>query len=453
VIAKQTQPPPDTTPPSAPSNLEANAGDGKVDLSWGASTDNVDVAGYQVLRNGVDVANVGDSTLIYSDTGLTDGTNYTYQVRAVDAAGNVGVGSNSVTATPKASAPPPVTTWPSTYTNGPLGSNEVLPAVKGHTLLALWTAVGGNTESQQRALAQKRITDMGRVPDVIGFGGCSGSCAPGSSGYDVSSTDLAENWIHARGAIPAVMNYDPGSKDYAAIAAGSYDSRIDAAASRFKAFGHRIMVRMWVEFNIQGAWNTTDFINAWRHVVNRVKADGATNVGWWWSPGEQGDGNGIRAQTDASYPGDAYIDWVGTDNYNGNSGSPCRTGWAEFGYLFGYTSTDCGFGGEERTWGPRKPFVVGETGSKYDASQPDRKKQWFLNIPAALAQMPYMVGVSFFDQDVHIFEPGNNWRVDSPCDRAGSHCTDGSTDANTYSGFLSMAGSPQFSGGAAGGTS
>jgi hypothetical protein len=352
--------------------------------------------------------------------------------------------------------PPPVTTWPSTYTNGPLGSNEVLPAVKGHTLLALWTAVGGNTESQQRVLAQKRITDMGRVPDVIGFGGCSGSCAPGSSGYDLSSTDLAENWIHSQGAIPAVMNYDPGSKDYAAIAAGSYDSRIDAAAARFKAFGHRIMVRMFVEFNIQGSWNTADFINAWRHIVNRFQADGATNVGFWWSPGEQA-GTPPRAQTNDSYPGDAYVDWVGSDGYNRNSSGAyeaCRNGWNEFSWIFGYDSSCGGIGSIERQWGLRKPFVVGETGSKYDGSNPDHKKNWFLNIPGAISSsMPYMVGVDFFDQDVHIFEAGNNWRVDSKCQSNGTDCTNGATDANTYSGFIGMANSAQFSGGAAGGTS
>ena len=67
--------------------------------------------------------------------------------------------------------------------------------------------------------------------------------------------------------------------------------------------------------------------------------------------------------------------------------------------------------------------------------------------------MPHLVGVQFFDQDVHATESGNNWRVDSPCDSAGNNCTNGSTDAKTYSGFLRMADSPQFSGGVAGGNS
>jgi hypothetical protein len=448
VIAKQTPRPPDTTPPSAPSNLKAIAGDGKVDLNWTASTDNVGVDHYAVYRDGNRIASPTSSS--YSDTGLTNGTTYSYVVDAVDAAGNVS-GDATASATPKAAT----SNWPASYFSGPLGSNEVLPAVQGHTMLSMWSGVAGQSESFQRSLMQQRIADMGRAPDLIGFA-CSGSMTPGSCGQDLSSTDLAENWVHSLGAIPFVANYDPGSsRDFAGIAAGNYDSRIDNAAARLKAFGHRIMVRMFVEFNIQGTWSTTDFINAWRHVVNRFKADGATNVGFWWSPGEQA--GGVRTQTDQSYPGDAYVDWVGTDDYDHASSSAynaCVPGWNEFSYIFGYTSADCGAGSMEREWGPEKPFVVGETGSKYDGSIPDRKKQWFLNIATAIpTKLPYTVGVDFFDSDVHIFEAGNNWRVDSKCQSNGTDCTNGATDANTYSGFIGMANSAQFSGGAAGGTS
>ncbi len=43
--------PSDTTPPSAPSNLQASGSLGQVSLSWGASTDNVAVTGYEVYRS------------------------------------------------------------------------------------------------------------------------------------------------------------------------------------------------------------------------------------------------------------------------------------------------------------------------------------------------------------------------------------------------------------------
>ena len=44
-------PAPDTTPPSAPGTLTATAiSSSRVDLSWGAATDNVAVTGYHIER-------------------------------------------------------------------------------------------------------------------------------------------------------------------------------------------------------------------------------------------------------------------------------------------------------------------------------------------------------------------------------------------------------------------
>ncbi|MBV9485818.1 MAG: hypothetical protein JO246_07135 [Frankiaceae bacterium] len=291
--------------------------------------------------------------------------------------------------------------------------------------------------------------------------GCDGSCAPGTANLDVSSSDLSENWIRSKGAIPLVANYDPGSStDFAGIAAGHYDSNIDAAASRFKAFGHRMMLRMLEEWDGKGSWSTTDFINAWRHIVARFQQDGATNVGFIWCPDEQA--GGVRPQINASYPGDQYVDWVSSDVYNNDSSgaysTPTHSGWAEFSELFNYQVS--GMPSIEQQFGPSKPFFVGETGSKYDTpgvpsghtADPNRKKNWFVNIESSAAQMPYLIGINFFDEDVTPTESGNNWRVDSPCDRAGNNCTNGATDAATYSGFQSMARSSQFSGGVAGGT-
>jgi Glycosyl hydrolases family 16 len=93
----------DRTRPTAPANLTGQAGDQIVNLSWGASTDNVGVTGYRVSRGGTVVATVGATTLTYSDTAVQDGTSYTYTVSAFDASHNVSPSSNSVTLTPQAS--------------------------------------------------------------------------------------------------------------------------------------------------------------------------------------------------------------------------------------------------------------------------------------------------------------------------------------------------------------
>lgn len=78
---------PDNGPPSVPGNVAANAmSQSQIDLSWSASTDDVGVTAYRVLRNGVEVTQT--SRLTFTDTNLTPATSYDYTVAARDAAGN-----------------------------------------------------------------------------------------------------------------------------------------------------------------------------------------------------------------------------------------------------------------------------------------------------------------------------------------------------------------------------
>jgi parallel beta-helix repeat protein len=79
----------DTELPSMPTGLSAAAKTTpEVDLSWQASTDNVGVTGYTVYRNGAALITVSGSTLAYADTSVSQLTNYTYAIDALDAAGN-----------------------------------------------------------------------------------------------------------------------------------------------------------------------------------------------------------------------------------------------------------------------------------------------------------------------------------------------------------------------------
>jgi hypothetical protein len=87
----------DGTPPSAPGTLSfQKLSGGAVKLTWGAATDNVQVAGYRVYRNGVLLVTVaGASTLTYTDR-PPKGT-IGYYVMAYDTANNLGPASNTVT--------------------------------------------------------------------------------------------------------------------------------------------------------------------------------------------------------------------------------------------------------------------------------------------------------------------------------------------------------------------
>lgn len=94
----------DTTPPTAPANLVASAGDGVVDLSWNASPEG-DVAGYSVFRsvNGVDYFLMTPALLTvtdWTDGAVLNGTTYQYVVTATDVVGNESLGSAPVSVTP-----------------------------------------------------------------------------------------------------------------------------------------------------------------------------------------------------------------------------------------------------------------------------------------------------------------------------------------------------------------
>src|SRR5438034_1493843 len=100
------------TPPSAPQNLEAVAGDGNVGLSWQApaSDGGSPITNYQIYRGTTSggatfLATVG-TVLTYSDTSVTNGQSYFYQVTATNAAGE-SPRSNEVSATPNPPPPPP----------------------------------------------------------------------------------------------------------------------------------------------------------------------------------------------------------------------------------------------------------------------------------------------------------------------------------------------------------
>jgi parallel beta-helix repeat protein len=169
-VAVTTPQAPDTSPPSTPTNLTANAVSAtRVDLSWGASTDNVGVAGYNIRRasggaSPIVIATVPSTS--YSDTTVSAGVTYTYTIIATDAAGNASTASNAATATP--TAPTTTTTTASgsctgvamnngqtDINNNPNGTtfclsgthNWTLTPKSGDTIIGNGTAIldGGNT--------------------------------------------------------------------------------------------------------------------------------------------------------------------------------------------------------------------------------------------------------------------------------------------------------------------
>src|SRR5256884_188853 len=100
------------TPPSAPKNLAATAGNAQVTLTWQAPASNggSPITNYRIYRgtssNGETLLATIGNVLTYTDTAVTNGVTYYYQVSAVNGAGE-GPRSNEASVTPSPPPPPP----------------------------------------------------------------------------------------------------------------------------------------------------------------------------------------------------------------------------------------------------------------------------------------------------------------------------------------------------------
>ncbi len=176
---------------------------------------------------------------------------------------------------------------------------------------------------------------------------------------------------------------------WAAIADGAHDSEIDALAAKLKSmptvllsFSHE------PEHDYGSHGSPADFVAAFRHVHDRLIADGATNVRYVW------DVEGLTdpvwlARYASLWPGASYVDWVAWDPYNWAS---CRTGraWQSFARRSRRSmtgSTSHGYG--------TKPFMLAEYGSVEKTGDPNGKAAWFAGIPggADIAAEPAGAGL------------------------------------------------------------
>src|SRR5689334_1480798 len=133
----------------------------------------------------------------------------------------------------------------------------------------------------------------------------------------------------AAGRIPELAWSAAPTTTAAAIANGSQDGVIRAAATAMRDAKTKIMLVMWYEFDQPPGHKRyigtpAQVIAAWRHTVTLFRAVGALNVYFVWTP--MAFDFATRANVDATafYPGDSYVHWIGADAYNLPS-APFRT--------------------------------------------------------------------------------------------------------------------------------
>jgi len=95
----------DTIEPTVPGSLSATVTDSTANLNWISSSDNIEVKGYRIFKDGILIATLGESSTAYFASGLVAAKTYIFSVAAFDNAGNISAEAILSVLTPDTQAP------------------------------------------------------------------------------------------------------------------------------------------------------------------------------------------------------------------------------------------------------------------------------------------------------------------------------------------------------------
>jgi hypothetical protein len=203
--------------------------------------------------------------------------------------------------------------------------------------------------------------------------------------------------LHRRGYLPMItfeahhkiVRPDEPQPNLYSITEGWHDAYFAEWGKTIAQVGSPVLVRLLHEFN--GDWypwciarndrNTDLYIEAYRRIVDILRNNGAHNVRFVWCP------NSISTPQESwnyfpdAYPGDAYVDFIGLDVFNG-AGQAGVPQWRSFRH----EATDAAY--LARTLYPEKPLIICETSSrermKEEAGHFTQKSDWIRGMVEAL---------------------------------------------------------------------
>jgi hypothetical protein len=206
--------------------------------------------------------------------------------------------------------------------------------------------------------------------------------------------------ISRHGAIP-IIYWSPWDRPYGEekgpdrfslreILAGKWDAYIDSWADGAKAFGKPFFVSFCNEMN--GSWfpwsgifyggesgGNAVFKQAWKYVVDRVRARGANNILWVFHVNAFPGINDVWNMMASYYPGADYVDWLGISVYGKqfrNEGN-----WANFRDLIKWPYE------EITALDPNKPVMLAEFGVG-DFPKSGDKAKWIRDAFAMIPERP-----------------------------------------------------------------
>ena len=217
----------------------------------------------------------------------------------------------------------PARSSPAGEPSGPARSSPSAPAAgpRSARTIPLGVFVGSSDPSAVAAFAAGTGTHPTYVSEYL----------PGDSGWAGMTGAGDLSWLLSpwRGSgttlILGVPMFPTGSGGtLAAGAAGQYDSYFVTLADSLVSGGQAdAILRLGWEFNGNWyAWSVTDatdaanFVGYFQHIVDAMRSVPGQAFRFVWNP--NGGGSYGNAYTpDQTYPGDAYVDYIGTDVYDG----------------------------------------------------------------------------------------------------------------------------------------
>ena len=190
----------------------------------------------------------------------------------------------------------------------------------------------------------------------------------------------------------------PGVGTLAQGATGAYDQYFTALAKHLVSAGESdAILRLGWEFNgnwfawtVQTSTDAANFVAFWQQIVTTMRAVRGEQFKFVWNP----DGASPTSYTpDQAYPGNAYVDYVGTDDYDNFWGTPFTpaAAWANqlsqqwgFNWLASFAAAHA------------KPIAIPEWSDEYrtdghglgdDPSFMDNMGAWFVSHNVAFADI------------------------------------------------------------------
>jgi len=233
-------------------------------------------------------------------------------------------------------------------------------------LLHMYVAWGSKPEHQFPASKVKAICDLGSIPVI--------TWEPWLTSFE------SEKYPHL-----SVME-QRDVNGLVSISKGDYDTYINKWAKDLKKISKPVFIRLGHEMNdpYRYPWGPQnnkpeDFIAAWKHVVDIFRANKTENAIWVWSP------HPAYGHYSEYYPGDTYVDWIGTGVLNYGTVATWSQWWS-FDDIF------ANFYNLNKVY--KKPVMVTELGSlKVGGNRAEWYDKALVNMPV---RYPLVKAVLFY---------------------------------------------------------